>query len=55
MMRINKLFAKLRKCVRRSRDFDARLYVSKSGVRGDPEKISSICFWPIPRNVKVVR
>ncbi|CAI5721540.1 unnamed protein product [Peronospora effusa] len=25
-------------------------YVSKEGVRADPEKISSICSWPTPRN-----
>ncbi|KAE8992778.1 hypothetical protein PF005_g12156 [Phytophthora fragariae] len=30
-------------------------YVSKSGVRADPEKISSICFWPTPKNQTELR
>ncbi|CAI5721580.1 unnamed protein product [Peronospora destructor] len=30
-------------------------YVSKSGVRADPEKISSICSWPTPKNPTELR
>lgn len=25
-------------------------YVRKSGVQADPEKVSSICSWPTPKN-----
>ncbi|GMF50655.1 unnamed protein product [Phytophthora fragariaefolia] len=28
----------------------AGCYVSKDGIRADPEKISSICSWPTPKN-----
>ncbi|KAE9264047.1 hypothetical protein PR003_g32933, partial [Phytophthora rubi] len=30
-------------------------YVSKSGVRADPEKISPICSWPTPKNQTELR
>uniref|UniRef100_A0AAV1VM28 Reverse transcriptase domain-containing protein n=1 Tax=Peronospora matthiolae TaxID=2874970 RepID=A0AAV1VM28_9STRA len=30
-------------------------YVSKSGVRADPEKVSSICSWPTPKNPTELR
>ncbi|KAE9335158.1 hypothetical protein PR003_g13153 [Phytophthora rubi] len=49
-MRENKLYANLKKCV-----FCALENVSKSGVRADPEKISSICSWPTPKNQTELR
>jgi hypothetical protein len=55
-MRTNKLYANLRKCVFAAPEIPVLgCYVSKAGVRVDPEKISSIGSWPIPRNVKEVR
>jgi len=55
-MRTNKLYANLRKCVFAAPEIPVLgCYVSKAGVRADPEKISSICSWPVPRNVKEVR
>ncbi|KAE9260283.1 hypothetical protein PR003_g34436, partial [Phytophthora rubi] len=48
-MRENKLHANLKKCVFCAPEIPVLgCYVSKSGVRADPEKISSICSWPTP-------
>ncbi|KAE9057207.1 hypothetical protein PF010_g31462 [Phytophthora fragariae] len=50
-MRENKLYANLKKCVFCAPEIPVLgCYVSKSGVRADPEKISSILSWPTPKN-----
>ncbi|KAE9215415.1 hypothetical protein PF004_g14759 [Phytophthora fragariae] len=50
-MRENKLYANLKKCVFCASEIQVLgCYVSKSVVRADPEKISSICSWPTPKN-----
>ncbi|KAE9234358.1 hypothetical protein PF004_g9395 [Phytophthora fragariae] len=50
-MRENKLYANLKKCVFCAPEIPVfGCYVSKSGVHADPEKISSICSWPTPKN-----
>ncbi|KAE9290631.1 hypothetical protein PR003_g25241, partial [Phytophthora rubi] len=55
-MRENKLYANLKKCVFRAPEIPVLgCYVSKSGVRADPEKISSICSWPTPKNQTELR
>ncbi|KAE8890426.1 hypothetical protein PF005_g23684 [Phytophthora fragariae] len=55
-MRENKLYANLKKCVFCAPGIPVLgCYVSKSGVRADPEKISSICSWPTPKNQTELR
>ncbi|KAE9166922.1 hypothetical protein PF002_g30997 [Phytophthora fragariae] len=55
-MRENKLHANLNKCVFCAPEIPVLgCYVSKSGVRADPEKISSICSWPAPKNQTELR
>ncbi|KAE8964886.1 hypothetical protein PR002_g28849 [Phytophthora rubi] len=55
-MRENKLYANLKKWVFCAPDIPVLgCYVSKSGVRADPEKISSICSWPTPKNQTELR
>ncbi|KAE9248599.1 hypothetical protein PF002_g5702 [Phytophthora fragariae] len=55
-MRENKLYATLKKCVFCAPEIPVLgCYVSKSGVRADPEKISSICSWPTPKNQTELR
>ncbi|KAE9169003.1 hypothetical protein PF002_g30470 [Phytophthora fragariae] len=55
-MRENKLYANLKKCVFCAPEIPVLgCYVSKSGVRADPEKISSICSWPTPKNQTELR
>ena len=51
VMRDNKLDPNLMKCVFCAPEIPVLdCYVSsKSGVRADPEKVSSICSWPTPR------
>ena len=50
-MRDNNLYANLKKCVLCTGNFPVlSCYVSKSGVRSDPEKETSICSWPTPKN-----
>ncbi|KAE9066105.1 hypothetical protein PF007_g28602 [Phytophthora fragariae] len=50
-MRENKLYANLKKCVFCAPEIPVLgCYVSMSGVRANPEKISSICSWPTPKN-----
>ncbi|KAE9288115.1 hypothetical protein PF008_g26227 [Phytophthora fragariae] len=45
--REHKLYANLKKCVFCAPEIPVLgCYVSKNGVRADPEKISSICSWP---------
>ncbi|GMF23068.1 unnamed protein product [Phytophthora fragariaefolia] len=47
VMRENKLYANLKKCVSCAPETPVLgCYVSKNGVRTDPEKVSSICLWP---------
>ncbi|KAE8876468.1 hypothetical protein PF003_g39389 [Phytophthora fragariae] len=51
VMRENNLYANLKKCVFCAPEIPVLgCYVSKNGVRADPEKISSICSWPTPRS-----
>ncbi|CAI5701508.1 unnamed protein product [Peronospora effusa] len=55
-MRDNKLYANLKKCVFCAPDIPVLgCYVSKSVVRADPEKVSSICSWPTPKNPTKLR
>ncbi|GMF46751.1 unnamed protein product [Phytophthora fragariaefolia] len=55
-MRENKLYANLKKCVFCAPDIPVLgCNVSKDGVRGDPEKISSIRSWPTPKNQTELR
>ena len=50
-VRENKLYANLKKCIFCAPEIPVLgCYVSKEGVRADPEKISSICSWLTPRN-----
>ncbi|KAE9295985.1 hypothetical protein PF008_g24126 [Phytophthora fragariae] len=55
-MRENKLYANLKKCVFCAPEIPVLgCYISKSGVHADPEKISSICSWPTPKNQTELR
>ncbi|KAE8914160.1 hypothetical protein PF003_g1314 [Phytophthora fragariae] len=55
-MRENKLYAILKKCVFCAPEIPVLgCYVSMSGVRADPGKISSICSWPTPKNQTELR
>ncbi|KAE8978874.1 hypothetical protein PR001_g24721 [Phytophthora rubi] len=55
-MRENKLYANPKKCVFCAPEIPVLgCYVSKSGVRADPEKISSICSWPTPKDQTELR
>ena len=52
-MRENKLYANLKKCIFCAPEIPVLgSYVSAKGVRADPEKISSICSWPVPQEQK---
>ncbi|KAE9214779.1 hypothetical protein PF004_g14943 [Phytophthora fragariae] len=56
VMRENKLYANLKKCIFCAPEIPVLgCYVSKNGVRADPEKISSICSWPTPTSPTVLR
>ena len=56
VMRDNKLYANLKKCVVCAPEIPVLgCYVSKSGVRADPEKVSSIFSWPTPKNPTELR
>ncbi|OWY95635.1 Retrovirus Polyprotein, partial [Phytophthora megakarya] len=56
VMRENKLYANLKKCVFCAPEIPVLgCYVSKNGVRADPEKIASICSWPTPTNPTELR
>ena len=56
VMRENKLFANLKKCVFCAQEIPVLgCCVSKSGFRADPEKFSSICSWPTPKNPTELR
>uniref|UniRef100_H3GBI2 Reverse transcriptase n=1 Tax=Phytophthora ramorum TaxID=164328 RepID=H3GBI2_PHYRM len=56
VMRENKLYANLKKCVFCAPEIPVLgCYISKNGVRADPEKVSSICSWPPPLNPTELR
>ncbi|KAE9174136.1 hypothetical protein PF004_g26747 [Phytophthora fragariae] len=56
VMRENKLYANLKKCVFCAPEIPVLgCYVSKNGVRADPEKISSICSLPTPTSPTELR
>ncbi|KAJ0392600.1 hypothetical protein ATCC90586_010875 [Pythium insidiosum] len=56
VMRENKLYANLKKCIFFAPEIPVLgCYVSKDGVRADPEKVTSICGWPTPQNQKHLR
>ncbi|OWZ06963.1 LOW QUALITY PROTEIN: reverse transcriptase [Phytophthora megakarya] len=55
-MRENKLYANLKKCIFCAPEIPVLgSYVSKEGVRADPEKIEAICAWPVPQDQKQPR
>ncbi|KAE9178027.1 hypothetical protein PF005_g24256 [Phytophthora fragariae] len=55
-MRENKLYANLKKCVFCAPEIPVLgCYISKSGVRADPEKVSSVCSWPTSKNQTELR
>ncbi|KAG2770386.1 hypothetical protein PC116_g12548 [Phytophthora cactorum] len=55
-MRENKLYANLKKCIFYAPDIPVHgCFVSKNGVRADPEKVSSICTWPTLKNPTELR
>ncbi|OWZ13724.1 polyprotein [Phytophthora megakarya] len=48
VMRENKLYANLKKCIICAPEIPVLgSYVSKEGVRADPEKIEAVCAWPL--------
>ncbi|POM66155.1 Pol protein [Phytophthora palmivora] len=56
VMRENKLYANLIKCIFCAPEIPVLgSYVSKEGVRGDPEKVEAICAWPAPQDQKQLR
>ncbi|KAE9295942.1 hypothetical protein PF008_g24145 [Phytophthora fragariae] len=56
VMRENKLYANLKKCVFCAPEIPVLgCYVSKNAVRADPEKFSSICSWPTPTSPTELR
>ncbi|KAG2866205.1 hypothetical protein PC113_g3058 [Phytophthora cactorum] len=56
VMRKNKLNANLKKCIFCAPDIPVLgSYISKEGVRADPEKIEAICIWPAPQDPKELR
>ncbi|KAG6623867.1 reverse transcriptase [Phytophthora cinnamomi] len=56
VMRENKLYANLKKCIFCAPEIPVLgSYVSKDGVRADPEKIEAICAWPTPQDQKQLR
>ena len=55
-MRENKLYANLKKCIFCAPEIPVLgSYVSAKGVRADPEKVSAICSWPVPKDQKHLR
>ncbi|KAG3252450.1 hypothetical protein PI124_g2991 [Phytophthora idaei] len=56
VIRENKLYANLKKFIFCASEIPVLgCYVSKNGVRADPEKVSSICAWPTPQNPTELR
>ncbi|OWY95724.1 polyprotein, partial [Phytophthora megakarya] len=55
-MRDNELYANLKKCNFCAPEIPVLgCYVSKNGVRADPEKVTSICSWPTPTSPTELR
>ncbi|KAF1324665.1 reverse transcriptase, partial [Globisporangium splendens] len=56
LMRLHKLYANLKKCTFGASEIPVLgCFVSKNGVRPDPEKIKAIVEWSPPNNVKDLR
>ncbi|GMG15296.1 unnamed protein product [Phytophthora fragariaefolia] len=56
VMRENKLYAIPKKCIFCAPEIPVLgSYVSTEGVRADPEKIETICAWPVPQDQKQLR
>jgi hypothetical protein len=56
LMRKHKFYANLKKCVFAASEIPVLgCFVSKNGVRPDPEKIKTIKEWPPPSNLKELR
>jgi len=56
LLREHQLYANLKKCIFAAPEIPVLgCFVSKSGVRPDPEKIRAIAEWPTPANVKDLR
>ncbi|KAG3232385.1 hypothetical protein PI124_g22530 [Phytophthora idaei] len=56
VMRDNQLYADLKKCIFCAPEIPVLgSYVSKNGVRADPEKIEAICAWPTPQDQNQLR
>ncbi|GMF24653.1 unnamed protein product [Phytophthora fragariaefolia] len=56
VMRENKLYANLKKCVFCAPEISVLgCFISKNGVRAGPEKVSFICSWPTPTNPTELR
>ncbi|KAG3120304.1 hypothetical protein PI125_g1221 [Phytophthora idaei] len=56
VMRDNKLYANLKKRIFCAPEIPVLgSYVSKEGVRADPEKVAAICAWPTPQDQKQLR
>ncbi|GMF27419.1 unnamed protein product [Phytophthora fragariaefolia] len=56
VMKENKLYANLKQCIFCAPEIpELGSYVSKDGVRADPEKIEAICAWPTPQDQKQLR
>ncbi|KAG2945356.1 hypothetical protein PC119_g14866 [Phytophthora cactorum] len=52
----NQLYGNLKKCIFCAPEIPVLgSYVSKNGVRADPEKIKAICAWPTPQDQKQLR
>lgn len=55
-MREIKIYANLKKCIFCTPEIPLLgSYVSAKSVRADPEKIASICSWPVPKDQKHFR
>ncbi|KAG6617742.1 pol protein [Phytophthora cinnamomi] len=56
VMRVNKLFANIDKCVFAAEEIKVLgCFVSSAGVRADLEKVKAIAAWPTPRSQKDLR
>ncbi|KAG3002331.1 hypothetical protein PC121_g13372 [Phytophthora cactorum] len=56
VMRENKLYANLKKCIFCAPEIPVLgSYVSRDGVRADPEKVATACAWPTPQDQKQLR
>ena len=56
IMRENKLYANLQKCIFGAREIPVLgCFVGVNGVRADPEKLRAVAEWPTPTSVKELR